>query len=57
MGSRAMLHAFPACPIKGEVPPCVCGVILPQQWSDTSPSMGEARRGWSLPLHSGIGRL
>jgi len=39
-------HPLPASPVEGEVLPCSRGPMVPFEWSDTSPSTGEARRGW-----------
>ena len=43
-------HPLPSSPIKGEVRSGARDSIKPNEWSDTSPLMGEARRGWS-PTH------
>ena len=47
MGLCALPHPLPASPIKGEVLSCGLNAISPHEWRDTSPLMGEARRGWS----------
>ncbi|WP_240233002.1 bifunctional proline dehydrogenase/L-glutamate gamma-semialdehyde dehydrogenase PutA [Devosia lacusdianchii] len=39
-------HPLPTSPIKGEVPSGGQNAIQSQEWSGTSPLMGEARRGW-----------
>jgi polar amino acid transport system substrate-binding protein len=43
-------HPLPTAPIKGEVQLGSPGSIVPQEWRDTSPLMGEARRGWGRIL-------
>lgn len=43
-------HPLPASPIKEEVQSCGRGGIVPQEWQDTSPLMGEVRRGWGHKL-------
>jgi hypothetical protein len=52
-GVRGSHHPLPASPIKGEVLSGGCGLIAPQEWRDTSPLMGEVRRGWSRALEAG----
>jgi hypothetical protein len=44
--SRLGHHPLPASPIEGEVPLHSWGTILPTPQTLTSPSMGEAGRGW-----------
>jgi hypothetical protein len=47
------LHPLPTSPIKGEVPLHSFGSIQSQPPADTSPLMGEARRGWGPTLDVG----
>jgi hypothetical protein len=39
-------HPLPTSPVEGEVLLHSFGSIVPQALADTSPSTGEARRGW-----------
>jgi hypothetical protein len=41
----ALPHPLPASPIKGEVPSRGLDCIEPQEWSETSPLMGEVGGG------------
>lgn len=45
-------HPLPTSPIKGEVPLHSFCLIQSQSPAGTSPSMGEARRGWGLPTEN-----
>ena len=44
--SSLWLHPLPTSPVEGEVLLHSFGSIVPQALADTSPSTGEAKRGW-----------
>ena len=41
----AQRHPLPTSPIKGEVPLSALGAIVPPEWRETSPLMGEVGGG------------
>jgi len=47
---------LPTSPTRGEVPRTVLGTIMPNPPADTSPLVGEARRGWGEPQCQGSSR-
>ncbi len=47
---RVLPHPLPTSPIEGEVPFSVRHTIRHNEWSETSPSDGGGRRGWSRAL-------
>jgi hypothetical protein len=51
---RGSHHPLPPSPIEGEVLSGGCGWIVPLEWRETSPLMGEARRGWGHALDLGV---